>query len=229
MKQCRVTGRIWRYGMIAAISMSWFSSQVPARADAGEVVGGLIDLLMKAAEAERQKKAYEGWKRYEGPVVGCLRENFRIEPNDLVQRGIGPDDKRVQPYITACQDALRKAQAQAIEADRQRREAVAAETERQRRAIEEVELEAKRAAEAEAARVAAQRDAHVKDLKSRYPSEWVPKIMAGEVELGWSREAVRESLGAPRSAVRTPDGSEMWTYGGRRVIFTGGKVTYFGE
>lgn len=230
MNQSQKTVRIRRCIVIAAaLFFSWSGSQTPVRADAGDIIGGLIDLAIKAAEAEQRKKAYDGWKRYEGPVVGCLRDSFRIEPNDLVQRGIGPNDKRVQPYITQCQDAIRRAEAQAIEADRQRRAAAAAEAERQRLAIEEAELAAKRAADAEAARIAAQREARISSLKSRFPSNWVAKIVAGDVELGWSQEAVRESLGAPKSVVRTPDGSEMWSYQGRRVVFTAGKVTYFGE
>lgn len=82
---------------------------------------------------------------------------------------------------------------------------------------------------ADAANRAAARSARIEDLKARFPESWVPGILAGEVELGWSREAVREALGPPRKKLRTPDGAEMWSYPTRRVIFTDGKVTYVGD
>lgn len=202
---------------------------LPTRADAGsQIVGDFIDALIEAGKADRRKKAYEAWKRLEGPIIGCLRQKYRIEPNNLIQRGIGPEDKRVRPYIASCQEELRQAQARAAEEERQRRLAAAAQAERERLAQEAAEREIKRREEAEAARIAAEREARIRDLNSRFPHSWVPKIIAGEIELGWTREAVREALGPPRSVVRTPDGSEMWTYDSLKVVFTNGKVTYFG-
>lgn len=55
----------------------------------------------------------------------------------------------------------------------------------------------------------------------------MPKILAGKVEMGWTRDAIRESLGEPSTMMKTPT-EEMWSYPTRKVIFTNDKVTYVG-
>jgi hypothetical protein len=196
--------------------------------DGGRIIGDIIGIIIEGAKAERQKKAYNSWVQQDSYVIECLRRVHGIEPNDLVQKGITASDARVQPYIRNCLELKRQAAARAEEEARRRDQAAREELDRQRAAQEQMELEERREAEAAEARRTAEREAHAKDLRDRFPAAWVPKILAGEIELGWTREAVMASLGEPRSRVRTPDGTEMWTYQTMKVVFTNGKVTYFG-
>ena len=61
-------------------------------------------------------------------------------------------------------------------------------------------------------------------LYALYPADWVPGILDGRVEPGWSGAAVIESWGPPRRIARPAPGAETWHYPRGRVMFQDGKV-----
>lgn len=214
---------------VIMLSVCIMATSGSARAsNGGQIVNDIFNIIVGAAKRQSQKEAYEEWVRLDGSVIVCLRQ-MGIEPNDLVQRGIKPSDKRVKPYVEKCR--------QLVEAERQRqaeerqRQAEAAETERERtrQEVERQQKELERQRQEQADRERAAKDAKIKDLERKFPKAWVPIILDHRIEKGWSKEAVRESWGNPHRTVRTPDGSELWEYDRRRVIFVDGKVSFFEE
>lgn len=224
--------RFWSWpGRASAIIFSacLLASSGDARAsNEGQIILDIFNIIAGAAQRQSQKEAYEEWSRLEGSVIGCLRQ-MGVEPNDLVQKGVGPSDKRVKPYVEKCKQLLEAERQRQVEENRRRVAVMDAERERVRQEAERQQQEQEQQRREEAARERAARETRIKDLESKFPKAWVPTIMDRRIESGWTKEAVRESWGSPDRTLRTPDGSEMWEYGRRRVIFVGGKVSFFEE
>lgn len=106
---------------------------------------------------------------------------------------------------------------------------------RMAQAAEQKRLQEARAAAAEKAErqreqaAAAAKAAHRKEIEAKFPAEWVGDILAGQITKGMSEEAVLAARGTPVRKETIPPDLEMWTYRSERVVFTGGKVTYFGS
>ena len=175
-----------------------------------------IDACRSQIEEKKRRQArvataQRAWANVAVDVHYCLRTRYGIDPNQLAQNGVSPDDQQVRSYLLECRyqlDEGKRQQEEAAMREQQEREA-------QQRAREEAAMREQEA-----------REARIADLKTRFPADWVEKILKGEVDLGWSKEAVRESIGEPRQKMNTPDGTEMWTYERLRLVFTDGKVTY---
>lgn len=194
--------------------------------DTAKIVGGILGILIDAAQASAQKKALKKWQGLDGAVIVCLRQ-LGIEPNDLIKGAVGPDDNRVRPYVERCQQAIEARRLQQVEEQNRRIAAYQEQLERERLAEENRRAEEARFAREQQERERAAREARRQELASRFPAPWVDRIMQGSIDKGWSREAVQAALGTPGKVVKTPDGSEMWTYGRRKVIFVGSKVSYY--
>lgn len=225
--------RLMRYRPLALsiMMMSACLAAAPLTATAsndGQIILDIFNIIAGAAKRQSQKEAYDEWVRVEGPVIGCLRQ-MGVEPNDLVQKGIKPSDKRVRPYVEKCRQLLEAERYRQAEEARRRAAVAEAEREQIRQEAERQQQEYERQRQEDAARERAVREARIKDLESRFPKAWVPIIMERRIEKGWTKDAVRESWGMPTRTVKTPDGSELWEYGRKRVIFVSGAVSFFEE
>jgi hypothetical protein len=227
-KMFRVAGSLRRILFLVTALVAGAASSTSVRADDGQaIVQGILDLIIGVAQRDAQQKALNGWKALDGSVIACIRQ-IGIEPNDLIQKGVGPEDRRVRPYVEKCQQYVAIERQRQADADRQRVAAEQAERDRLQQEADERQREVDRVEQEQAERTRAAKEARIKDLESRFPKSWVPKILEQQIEKGWTKDAVRESWGAPSSMVRTPDGSELWMYGSKKVIFVEGKVSYFG-
>jgi hypothetical protein len=119
------------------------------------------------------------------------------------------------------QRAARRAEENARRIEEERR-AAAARAEQQR--LEAAALEARRIAERAAAEAA--REERRRDLISRFGAAHANAILAGDVAVGMSPDAVREALGAPRRIERVAPGEEMWVYDQLRVVLLNNRVTF---
>jgi hypothetical protein len=54
-------------------------------------------------------------------------------------------------------------------------------------------------------------------------------ILAGEIRVGMTRDAVLAARGAPSRREQVGSGEELWTYGAERVVILNGRVSYIGR
>jgi len=112
----------------------------------------------------------------------------------------------------------------ASQLQREQRDA-AVRAERERIAAEAAEQRRQQQVAAEAAAAAA-REARRDHLVPRFGSQQADAIIAREVLVGMTPEAVRESIGQPRRIERVAAGEEMWIYDSVRVVFLNNRVTF---
>lgn len=175
-----------------------------ARADdAGNLIGGLVGVVLKAAQVEHARKS---WAAVDTPIQQCLIDRFQIGPAELARQGISADDNRVVPYIQKCQAVVQEARLQEAR-EREQREAI----ERERKAAEQAERERK--------------EARRKQLVEKYGAEIGNAIASGEVREGMTVAQVIESRGQPDTKIVVPPDDEMWRYNADQVIFQRGEVT----
>lgn len=224
------------------------ASLVPvARADDGQVLRDFLGGMLNAAIIANARKS---WERVDPNVRYCLATRFNLNPDNLFRQGVTAEDQRVVPYLRACEQAVAEAirryqqqqaalqaQAQAAEEARRAQAAAAEAAERARAAAEAQAQQAQAAAEEEArrARLAAEaaekaaRESRRRDLARRYGQTIADAIMAGQVQVGMTREQVLAARGNPQQTRIVPPNDELWIYGNDRVALSGGKVTYVGH
>jgi hypothetical protein len=162
-------------------------------------------------------QARKGWDETDPNMKACLTNGYRVDIPQLIEHGIGPDDQRLRPYVTGCN--------QAMAAAREKREQAQEAQAQSERAAEE-QLQAQRAAEA-AEKAAAQK--RMSELTARYGQQKAAAIANHTVSLGMTKDEVLAARGAPNSRQIVPPSDELWKYGTDQVVLTNGRVSYVGH
>lgn len=192
----------------AFVMMAGSLSATPARAqDAGRAIGGIFSAIIKGAIIENARKK---WMAVDEEVQLCLIRSYGIQPAQLVQHGVGPDQKNVAPYVNACQQSV-------DEVHRRQQEIVAARMAEEEKAKEEAEAAKARA------------EARHKRLVAKYGENLAVAVEDRRVLVGMTKDAVLEARGQPDSRGLIPPDDELWVYGSDRVVLSAGKVTYVGH
>lgn len=119
---------------------------------------------------------------------------------------------------------------QAVAAERQQEATIArdarnAEQAAKRQAAQAAAAEA-RAEKEEAAVANAAREKRRQAVVQQHGEAAADAILAGNVQKGMTMAQVRAAVGAPQKTQRIADGEEQWFYPNRRVVFSGGRVTF---
>ncbi|HEX8381018.1 MAG TPA: hypothetical protein VF619_10780 [Allosphingosinicella sp.] len=142
---------------------------------------------------------------------------------------------RIRLLIAARQQAMQQqarrqssevAQSRAeAQAERKAQAAAAARASQQRSAQDRARQQ--QAAQAASARAA--RDTQRQQVASKYGAAAADAIIARRVQKGMTAAQVQAAIGAPSRRERIGAGEEQWYYPGRRVVFSGGRVSYVGN
>jgi hypothetical protein len=174
----------------------------------GESIANAIINSINRASINR---AQQSWDAVDKDVQDCLATQHRIDVAQLIQRGVGANDRRVRTQVASCQQYAEQQRVLAAQQEQQRLEAEQA-------ALQLAAEEAQRAEQARAARRA--------DLVSRYGETTANAILSGQVLVGMSRDQVIAARGQPGRREQLTPTDEMWHYGAQRVAFANGRVSF---
>lgn len=224
----------------------------PAKAGDGDntdLLMGLGGLLLKAAQIDAARKS---WEKVDPEVQDCFTKNFGYSPQQLIENGIGTNDRRVKPTLKACKEFVERVHSardawaeinddvKACLTNKHNlklddlaeqgigpkdNENVSALVDQCENEIAYQKQQERERVEAEA-RAKAQREARHRELVNLYGAEIANAIESGQVIEGMTKAQVKESKGHPDKIEEIPPKDEMWTYGGMRVVFQDGVVTY---
>jgi hypothetical protein len=207
------------YKPLAAALLACGLGASPAQAQSGEDIGrALGGILANVLRQSQVASARRSWEQVDRDVLACFERRNNTTAEQLIQAAVPATDRRLQPYFDACSRELEQQRlAAAAAAERAEQERRAAE------ALAEQQRQAQLVAEAEAA---AAREERRRQLVARYGADQATAILAGEVRVGMSAEAVREAVGAPQRVDRVAVGEEMWIYDNMRVVVLNNRVSF---
>jgi hypothetical protein len=142
---------------------------------------------------------------------------------------------RVRLLIAARDQASQQqAQRQQTEASDVRAEAEAEKASQRQaaaavRAQRNAEASARNRAAAQAAAARNERENRRQQVATKYGAGAADAILAGRPVKGMTAAQVQAAIGPPSRRERISNGEEQWYYPGRRIIFSGGRVTYIGS
>jgi hypothetical protein len=207
-------------GIVFAFMIS--AAAVPALAQSndvgGNVVRGLLGLFSRASTIAQAKKR---WAEVDPDMQVCVVRKTGLTTDQMSDRGIGPDDTRLELYFQTCQREAR----QAREAEEQAR-ARAAQEEAARQVQEATAKEALKQARLAAAAAKAAQEARHKELTAKYGANIASAIESGQVRTGMTKDEVLAVRGAPPGRETVPPDYEVWHYAAGDVAFTNGHVSY---
>jgi hypothetical protein len=212
------------FRVVAAASLIATALIVPAFAQSseerlGDAIGGAIGNLIVGSIRQAQiNRARETWAEIDKDVIACIETQNNVRVEQLIQQTISATDRRLRPYINACNEYVAQQRAAAA--------AAAAEAERQRLVEEQLAEQRRQERIAAEAAAAAQREERRRQLVGRFGEAQAAAIAAGQVQVGMSSEAVLAARGQPSRIEQITPSEQIWHYGNERVFLANGRVTY---
>lgn len=210
MKGCRVAA--------SCVAFALLVSGRPAIAQSDDlgsrIVRGIVGLFSHDSAVEHARKA---WLLIDAEIQGCVAAKTHVQPNEMINEGVGPDDERVAPSIEACRREAEEAKAR----DAQAAASLAAQRQARRKA--------RKPPHPAATAAKAAGDDKLRDPVAPYTPQTTSPVESGRVRMGMTREQVVAVRGAPQRKAAVPPDYELWHYAAGDVAFTNGRVSYVGH
>ena len=183
----------------------------PGGARAQDLGDAIANAIINSINRATINRAQQSWDAVDKDVQDCLARQYRINVPQLIQQGVGANDRRLRTQLANCGQYVEQQRLIAAQQEQARLEAEAA-------------AAAQRAEEQRMAELA--REARRSDLITRHGPTIGEAIYSGRVLVGMSREQVIEARGQPSRREQLTPTDEIWYYGGLRVGFANGRVRF---
>jgi hypothetical protein len=196
--------------LVAAIVLAG-ALVLPGAAFAQDLGNAVANAIINSINRATINRASQSWDAVDKDVQTCLTTQHNLDISQLIQSGIGAADRRVRDPVAACNQFVAQQRVISQQQEQQR--------------VEAEQAAAALAAE-QAQRAEADRDARRQQLVTRYGATTANAILSGHVLVGMNREQVLAARGEPNRREQLTPTDEMWHYGGERVVFANGRVTF---
>jgi hypothetical protein len=89
----------WRHATLGCSLLLLSTLPAAADGDVGGFFGGLLNGIQQSA-------ARAAWQNVDPQIQACLQSRYNQDPATLASQGIGPNDPRIQPDVSNCQQIV---------------------------------------------------------------------------------------------------------------------------